>query len=420
MRYSNLPPVARLVLTIPLLAALFLLASTYGEGSATAAGTRTWGQLAAQLASSPDAGVAPSVHVAGCPVPGFNFSVADSLGDTIGFGSLQHDITSVSGEGDATTFCLTVDFAGPISPADAADGNELVGFVDFDTDANALTGFSGANDFFCPSPAGIGVESTLDMFSVSGGMTTLLTSGGPVTVSVVFGSSSFTAVIPLTALDGDSSFNFAMVLGTPAEPTDCSPNSGSVHSPDGSIVPAPQLPDGDGDGVPDIFDNCPTVGNPDQLDSDLDGLGDACDPTPIHDLAVTRFTASDLHLKLRPTGTASFTTRVVVRNLQPHPDDAYLGFGPGDGSVLSGLPFGCEVTRIEGDGVGGGSGTPFVLIPPLGQATLRVTITVTCSALLATPGGYPLTLQVDVSDASGFEQDTSNNVATASLNMRIK
>jgi YD repeat-containing protein len=35
--------------------------------------------------------------------------------------------------------------------------------------------------------------------------------------------------------------------------------------------------DTDGDGVPDKFDNCPAVGNADQLDSDSDGYGDACD-----------------------------------------------------------------------------------------------------------------------------------------------
>jgi hypothetical protein len=35
--------------------------------------------------------------------------------------------------------------------------------------------------------------------------------------------------------------------------------------------------DPDGDGVPPLKDNCPHVSNPDQGDSDRDGLGDACD-----------------------------------------------------------------------------------------------------------------------------------------------
>ncbi|MEE9595169.1 MAG: DapH/DapD/GlmU-related protein [Acidiferrobacterales bacterium] len=36
----------------------------------------------------------------------------------------------------------------------------------------------------------------------------------------------------------------------------------------------------DGDGIPDDVDNCPTVFNPDQQDSNVDGFGDACvDPT---------------------------------------------------------------------------------------------------------------------------------------------
>ena len=37
-------------------------------------------------------------------------------------------------------------------------------------------------------------------------------------------------------------------------------------------------PDADGDGIPDNVDNCPSVPNPDQLDSDHNGVGDACEP----------------------------------------------------------------------------------------------------------------------------------------------
>lgn len=42
-------------------------------------------------------------------------------------------------------------------------------------------------------------------------------------------------------------------------------------------VPFNTLQDTDGDGVPDYSDNCVEVANTNQLDSDLDGVGDACD-----------------------------------------------------------------------------------------------------------------------------------------------
>lgn len=39
-------------------------------------------------------------------------------------------------------------------------------------------------------------------------------------------------------------------------------------------------PDGDGDGIPDPADDCPTVADPEQRDADGDGVGDACPDVP--------------------------------------------------------------------------------------------------------------------------------------------
>jgi hypothetical protein len=39
--------------------------------------------------------------------------------------------------------------------------------------------------------------------------------------------------------------------------------------------------DSDGDGWPDVVDNCPSIPNPDQADTDGDGVGDACDNCPL-------------------------------------------------------------------------------------------------------------------------------------------
>lgn len=71
----------------------------------------------------------------------------------------------------------------------------------------------------------------------------------------------------------------------PAAPTAC-PAPPPAAATQRAAEPQSQLPcepverDSDGDGWLNYEDNCPFVFNPGQEDSDLDGVGDACDSTP--------------------------------------------------------------------------------------------------------------------------------------------
>ena len=52
----------------------------------------------------------------------------------------------------------------------------------------------------------------------------------------------------------------------------------------------PWLTDFDFDGVYTMYDNCPFVFNPDQMDSDFNGVGDACEPGVMLSGPVAHFT----------------------------------------------------------------------------------------------------------------------------------
>lgn len=70
--------------------------------------------------------------------------------------------------------------------------------------------------------------------------------------------------------------------GVPDERDNCplTPNPDQKDSDGNGIGDAcdPAMRDTDGDGIPDGVDNCVNVANPDQLDTNGNGVGDACDP----------------------------------------------------------------------------------------------------------------------------------------------
>ncbi len=89
-----------------------------------------------------------------------------------------------------------------------------------------------------------------------------------------------------TATNGDDVFVFTFTLDSDGDGVaDGSDNCPSVPNPDQLDLDGDGLgnacdPDDDNDTVPDAADNCPLVPNADPADRDGDGLGDACDPTP--------------------------------------------------------------------------------------------------------------------------------------------
>jgi Tol biopolymer transport system component len=97
---------------------------------------------------------------------------------------------------------------------------------------------------------------------------------------------------------------------------DCPP--GSTCQPD-PVIEATPLVDTDGDGVPDIRDNCPLVYNPDQKDSDHDGVGDACDDKTCTTVPVTDPKASVAVLAKNDAGklAAKFAVPLAAYANQP-------------------------------------------------------------------------------------------------------
>jgi uncharacterized membrane protein len=149
------------------------------------------------------------------------------------------------------------------------------------------------------------------------------------------------------------------------------------------------------------------VSNSDQTDSDLDGLGNPCDATPSHDLAVVGLTSGNAAIQKRTVLSATITAKVTVQNLRNWPEPYYLNVW------LENLPPGCQITKAEGNNVSGTLSR---------NAKTTVTVKFTITAAASTPvGTYPLNVQAQVNyNGSGYEENMSNNTKATMATLTIR
>jgi hypothetical protein len=116
-------------------------------------------------------------------------------------------------------------------------------------------------------PTDHGVDFDFDFGKMAGGQS--------VTFNLYYGAAGNTqdAIAALKQVDAEA-YSLAQP-NTPGGPAVGTPNSFIMAFNRIGGAPIFGHPDTDGDGVPDELDNAPTVPNPDQKDSDLDGIGDA-------------------------------------------------------------------------------------------------------------------------------------------------
>ncbi|HEY7033200.1 MAG TPA: SpaA isopeptide-forming pilin-related protein [Thermomicrobiales bacterium] len=174
-------------------------------------------------------------------------------------------------------------------PFDPASGTTTCAFAAFASDGSSIHSFTLLGEPCGPVTGGTG-RSTADGIRFGGESGTLTLAS----VASVAGTASYELRV-----DSDRFTVDGPGLGCTAPPPPDADGDGVADDADNCVDTAnpdqvdtdadgqgdacddtPSGPDHDGDGIPDETDNCRRVPNPDQADADGDGKGDACDETP--------------------------------------------------------------------------------------------------------------------------------------------
>jgi hypothetical protein len=99
-------------------------------------------------------------------------------------------------------------------------------------------------------------------------------------VPISFGLNSFTVTIPIQDIVPPPPLTQNLGVYNVEVSAGASTFGSSDIIGNGTYFTTDACPDTDGDGWADDADNCPTVYNPSQADSNQDGVGDACEPQP--------------------------------------------------------------------------------------------------------------------------------------------
>ena len=137
-----------------------------------------------------------------------------------------------------------------------------------------------------PSPLRSTIEAADPALPPDGSARTLVTvslrdaNDNPVPSAGVAVQTTLGSLDPVAPTDnGDGTYTTELVAPSTTGTALLAFSVDAVDFPDTATVEiTDQLPDADGDGVPDVTDNCPATANADQGDVDGDGEGDACDP----------------------------------------------------------------------------------------------------------------------------------------------